>query len=234
MSRVIIPLDVPSSEEALALVERLGGQATYYKVGLELYTRAGPSVVEELVRRGKQVFLDLKLHDIPTTVGRAVAAASDLGVDLLTVHVSGGPRMLEAAADARSGDLALLGVTVLTSLSPDEMETVWDREIRSVREEVGRLAGLARQGGLDGVVASALEASWLRTQLGEDFLIVTPGIRPAGARRDDQNRVSTPGDAVRAGSDYLVIGRPITLAADPAAALVAVLEEIEAARAPSP
>lgn len=231
MSRVIIPLDVPSMAEAFALVDRLGEQATFYKVGLELYTRSGPAVVEELVRRDKRVFLDLKLHDIPTTVARAVAVASDLGVELLTVHVAGGPTMLEAAAGARSGDLALLGVTVLTSMSPDEMGGVWDREIRSVREEVGRLAGVARDAGINGVVASALEASWLRSQLGHDVLIVTPGIRPAGSDADDQNRVSTPAEAVRAGSDYLVIGRPITRAPDPAAALAVVLDEIESARA---
>jgi orotidine-5'-phosphate decarboxylase len=229
MSRVIIPLDVPSKKEALALVDRLGDQADFYKVGFELYTRSGPDVVRELVSRGKQVFLDIKLHDIPNTVGRAVAAASELGVDLLTVHTSGGPSMLQAAAKARDGDLKLLGVTVLTSLSPDEMSTVWDREIRSIREEVGRLAVLARDTEMNGVVASALEASWLRGQLGEDFLIVTPGIRPAGSDAGDQNRIATPADAVAAGADYLVIGRPITQAADPAAALEAVLQEIHQA-----
>ena len=131
MSRVIIPLDVPTAGEAFALVDRLGDQADFYKVGLELYTRAGSDVVRALVDRGKQVFLDLKLHDIPNTVGRAVAVASDLGVELLTVHGSGGPTMLEAAAAGRTGDLRLLAVTVLTSLSPDEMGTVWGREIRS-------------------------------------------------------------------------------------------------------
>ncbi|NNF12668.1 MAG: orotidine-5'-phosphate decarboxylase [Gemmatimonadetes bacterium] len=231
VSRVIIPLDVPTTTEALTLVDRLGTQATFYKVGLELYTRSGPAVVEELVRRDKRVFLDLKLHDIPTTVARAVSVASDLGVELLTVHAAGGPTMLEAAARARSGDLALLAVTVLTSLSPDEMGTVWDREIRSVREEVGRLARIAHGAGVNGVVASALEASWLRSHFGDDFLIVTPGIRPAGSSADDQDRVSTPADAVRAGSDYLVIGRPITQAPDPAAALASVMEEIRSADA---
>jgi len=229
MSRVIIPLDLPSADAAFDLVGRLGEQATFYKVGLELYTRGGPAVVEELIRRRKRVFLDLKLHDIPNTVARAVAAAADLGVELLTVHASGGPTMLEAAAGARSGELSLLGVTVLTSLSPDEMATVWDREIRSVREEVGRLARIAQAARMDGVVASALEASWLRGQLGKGSLIVTPGIRPLGAQRDDQNRVATPAEAVRAGSDYLVIGRPVTAAEDPAAALAAVLAEIETA-----
>jgi orotidine-5'-phosphate decarboxylase len=229
VSRVIIPLDVPTVDDAFGLVDRLGGRAAFYKVGLELYTRAGPTVVEELVRRDKRVFLDLKLHDIPNTVAGAVAVASDLGVELLTVHASGGPTMLEAAVEARSGKLALLGVTVLTSLSPDEMSTVWDREIRSVREEVGRLATLARDAKMDGVVASALEASWLRGQLGDDFLIVTPGIRPLGSQKDDQSRVATPAEAVRAGSDYLVIGRPITGADDPEAALAAILDEIREA-----
>jgi orotidine-5'-phosphate decarboxylase len=227
MSRVIIPLDVPSSEDALALVERLGDQADFFKVGFELYSRTGPDVVRELISRGKKVFLDIKLHDIPNTVAGAVRAASDLGVDLLTVHASGGPTMLDAAVGAREGDLQLLAVTVLTSLSSDDMSIVWGREIRSVREEVGRLAVMAHEIGVDGVVASALEASWVRTQVGGDFTIVTPGIRPAGSDRGDQNRVATPADAVRSGADYLVIGRPITEATDPAAVLAAVLEEIE-------
>lgn len=229
MNRVIVPLDVESSDEALTWVDRLGDQGEFYKVGLELYTRAGPEVVRELIDRGKRVFLDLKLHDIPNTVAGAVRAASDLGVDLLTVHASGGPTMLKAAARARSGGLRLLAVTVLTSLSPDEMSTVWGREIRSVREEVGRLAVLAQEAGMDGIVASALEASWVRSQVGDDFMIVTPGIRSAGADRGDQSRVATPTDAIRAGADYLVVGRPITQAADPAAALAAVIEEVEQA-----
>ena len=230
MSRVIVPLDVSSKQAAMSLVDRLGDQADFYKVGFELYTRSGPDVVRDLVERGKQVFLDIKLHDIPNTVGRAVAVASELGVDLLTVHVSGGPSMMEAAAKARGGGLKLLGVTVLTSLSPDEMSTVWAREILSVREEVGRLAVLACDTGMNGVVASALEASWIRRHLGEDFLIVTPGIRPAGSDAGDQDRIATPADAVAAGADYLVIGRPITQATDPAAALAAVLREIDQAR----
>jgi orotidine-5'-phosphate decarboxylase len=229
MSRVIVPLDVASSEEALALVDRLGDRGDFYKVGLELYTRAGPEVVREVIGHGKRVFLDLKLHDIPNTVAGAVRAASDLGVDLLTVHASGGPTMLDAAARARTGDLRLLAVPVLTSLSPDEMGIVWGREIRSVREEVGRLAVMAQEAGMDGIVASALEASWIRSQVGDDFLIVTPGIRPAGADRGDQSRVATPADAIRAGADYLVVGRPITRADDPADALAAVIEEVDQA-----
>ena len=229
MSRVIVALDVSAADEALALVDRLGDQSDFYKVGLELYTRAGPAVVRELVQRGKRVFLDLKLHDIPNTVAAAVSAASDLGVDLLTLHASGGPRMLEAATLARGGDLRLLAVTLLTSLSPDEISTTWGREIRSVREEVGRLALLARDAEVDGVVASALEASWIRNQVEEDFLVVTPGIRPVGSARGDQNRVATPTASVEAGADYMVIGRPVTQAEDPSAALDAILKEIEEA-----
>lgn len=229
MSRVIVPLDVVSSAEALALVDLLGDRCDFYKVGLELYTRTGPDVVRELMARGKRVFLDLKLHDIPNTVAGSVRAASDLGVDLLTVHAAGGPSMLDAAAQAASGDLRILAVTVLTSLSPDEMGTVWGREIRSVREEVGRLALMARDRKMDGVVASALETSWIRGQVGDDFLIVTPGIRPTGADRGDQNRVATPSEAIRAGADYLVIGRPITGADDPAGALSDIQEEIDQA-----
>ncbi|MEM7415050.1 MAG: orotidine-5'-phosphate decarboxylase [Gemmatimonadota bacterium] len=229
MSQVIIPLDVASEVEAIAMVDRLGPDADFYKVGFELFTRAGPGVVSTLVGRGKRVFLDLKLHDIPNTVAGAVRAAVDLGVDLLTLHATGGPRMMEAAVDARSGSLKLLGVTVLTSLSPDEMSAVWDREIRSVREDVGRLALMTRDAGVDGVVASALEASWIRSEVGADLLIVTPGIRPTGSDVGDQSRVATPAAAVEAGSDYLVIGRPITKAPDPAAALAAILEEVNEA-----
>lgn len=229
MSQVIIPLDVRTADDAFSLVDRLGDGADFYKVGFELYTQGGPDVVRELVDRGKRVFLDIKLHDIPNTVRRAVAVASDLGVELLTLHTAGGPTMMEAAAEARAGELRLLGVTVLTSLTPHEMSTIWDREIRSVRDEVGRLAIMAREAGVDGVVASALEASWIRTQVGADFLIVTPGIRPAGADVGDQSRVATPGEAVEAGADYLVIGRPITGAPDPVEALAAIRAEIAAA-----
>ncbi len=228
MAEVIVALDRPSVEEALDIVDRLGENADYYKVGLELYTRAGPAVVEELVARGKRVFLDLKLHDIPNTVAGAVRAASDLGAEFLTLHISGGSAMLAAAREARSGGLRLLGVTVLTSVTPDELGTVWAREIRSMREEVGRLAELARAERLDGVVASALEASWIRSQVGDEIVIVTPGIRPAGTDRGDQSRVATPSDAVRAGADYLVVGRAVTAADDPALALASILAETRA------
>ncbi len=229
MNRVIIPLDVSSVSGALALVDQLGDEADFYKIGFELYTRGGLEVVRELVSRDKRVFLDIKLHDIPNTVARAVEAASDLGVDLLTLHASGGPRMMEAAAEARSGHLKLLGVTVLTSMTTDEMASVWGRKISLVRDEVFRLANLGKEAGLDGIVSSALEASWIRQKLGPSFLIVTPGIRPAGSNSDDQNRVATPKEAVRSGADFLVIGRPITQADDPSAAFAAVLKEVEEA-----
>jgi orotidine-5'-phosphate decarboxylase len=230
-AEVIVALDVPGSAEAWALVELLGEQATFYKVGLELYTRAGPRFVEELRARGKRIFLDLKLHDIPNTVAGAVAAASDLDVDLLTVHVAGGPRMLEAAGDARRGRLRLLGVTVLTSLAEDDLETVWGRDVTSTEAEVLRLAALAEAAGMDGVVASPLEVRAIRAAAADGFRILTPGIRLGGSDRDDQRRVATPADAVRAGSDYLVLGRAVTRAPDAAAALSRTLAEVGSASA---
>lgn len=226
MAGVIVALDHSSQEEALALVDRLSGTGTFYKVGLELFTRAGPSVVEALRARGKRVFLDLKLHDIPNTVAGAVRAASALDVELLTVHVSGGTSMLEAARDAATGGVRLLGVTVLTSLTATEVEAVWGREINSIRDEVARLAELSHACGIDGVVASALEAGWIRRALGPERLIVTPGIRPVGVDQGDQTRVATPAGAVEAGADYLVVGRPVTQTADPAQALEALLAEV--------
>ncbi len=229
MTDVIVALDSPSLETALEIVDRVGATGSWYKVGLELFSRAGPRVVEELAGRGKHVFLDLKLHDIPNTVAGAVRAAVALDVELLTVHGSGGRRMLEAARDAAEGRVKVLAVTLLTSLTPSEVESVWGREIVSIRDEVGRLAELASDVGMDGVVASVLEASWLRPGLEDGFLIVTPGIRPAGGDRGDQRRVATPTDAVKAGSDYLVIGRPVTRADDPGTVLEAIRAEIAAA-----
>lgn len=226
MAEVIVALDYPSAEEALSMVERLGPSATFYKVGLELYTRSGPGVVESLTAMGKRVFLDLKLHDIPNTVVGAMRSAADLGVDLITVHTAGGSAMLEAAAGASGSHTRVLGLTVLTSLTPAELEVVWGREIRSIQQEVGRLTDLAVECGLDGVVASALEATWIRNRVDRDFLLVTPGIRPSGTDPGDQRRVATPADAVAAGSDYLVVGRTITQAADPHAALEGLLAEM--------
>jgi len=232
MAGVIVALDHSSQEEALALVDALGSSGTFFKVGLELFTRSGPEVVLALRDRGKRVFLDLKLHDIPNTVAGAVRAAAALDVELLTVHASGGTSMLEAAGEAATGEgVKLLAVTVLTSLSVAEVEAVWGREINSIRDEVGRLAELAHLHGMHGVVASALEAGWIRRALGPERLIVTPGIRPAEADHGDQKRVTTPAVAVEAGADYLVVGRPVTQAADPAVALDALLAEVAEAEA---
>ena len=227
MTELVVALDVPSGREALGLVERLGEGADFYKVGLELYTREGPQVVRDLQEMGMRIFLDLKLMDIPNTVARAVAAAADLGVDLLTLHAHGGPAMIEAAA-RESGDTRLLAVTLLTSLSPDEIETVWGRPVTSVRSEVLRLAGLSVEAGAHGVVSSPLEAGELRHLLGPEALVVTPGVRLPGEETHDQNRVATPAAAVSAGASHLVVGRAITRAEDPRAALARVLDSMRA------
>ncbi len=229
MPEVIVALDTPSGPEALGLAEALGDAADFYKVGLELYTAEGPDVVRELVTRGKRVFLDLKLHDIPNTVAGAVRAACALDVDLLTVHASGGPSMMRAAAEAASGRTRVVGVTVLTSLDAAELGRLWGREVGSVPDEATRLASEAREAGLAGVVAAASDARRVRAASGEGFVLVVPGIRPAGSGRDDQRRVATPADAVVAGADYLVVGRAITRAEHPTAALAAVLDEVDRA-----
>lgn len=227
----ILALDVPGAAEALALADRLP-RADFVKVGLQLYTVAGPEVVRELRARGRRVFLDLKLHDIPNTVAGAVASASTLGVDLLTVHAGGGRAMLRAAAEAAaaSSSLRLLGVTVLTSLSAAQLAEAWGRDALLVQEEVVRLAELARDSGIDGVVASVGEVAALRDALGHDLRILTPGIRLAGDAAGDQARVATPADAARLGSDYIVIGRTVTAAADPVAAWERVMDELADAR----
>ena len=227
MPELIIALDVASRARALAMVDRLGEAADFYKVGLELYTRSGPALVRELGRRKKRVFLDLKLHDIPNTVTGAVRAAADLGVELLTIHIAGGGKMMEVAALAAEGQVALLGVTLLTSLSPSDVEDIWGHPISSLREQVVRLATLSHESGLDGVVASPQEAQALRRRLGKEFLVVTPGIRLPGVGADDQARVATPAQAARAGASHLVIGRVVTAAADPAAALEKVRRSLE-------
>ncbi|MEQ1857675.1 MAG: orotidine-5'-phosphate decarboxylase [Longimicrobiales bacterium] len=222
MAQLILALDTPSVDQALALVDRIGGDADFYKVGLELYTRAGRTVVDELRARRKRVFLDLKLHDIPNTVAGAVAAASDLGVDLLTLHAAGGRAMLEAARSVRGGPLQLLGVTVLTSLAAEDLGAAWGRSVASVPTEVLRLAQSVEDAGLDGVVSSVQEVASLRARFGNDFLLVAPGIRLPESERGDQKRVATPAEAVRAGANYLVVGRAVTGALDPIAALAAV------------
>ena len=230
MSELVVALDLPSRSEAVELVDRLGGGADFYKVGLELYTREGPDIVAALHERGKRVFLDLKLMDIPNTVARAVAAAADLGVELLTLHAHGGPTMIEAAV-SECGSTRLLAVTLLTSLSPDEIETVWNRPVDSVRTEVLRLARLSTEAGAHGVVSSPLEAGELRTVLGPEALVVTPGVRLPGGETHDQNRVATPAAAVAAGASHLVVGRAITRADDPVDALRRVRASMRAGEA---
>jgi orotidine-5'-phosphate decarboxylase len=229
MAEVIVALDVPSADDAHALVDRIGEAGDFYKVGLELYTRAGPAFVRELKAAGKRVFLDLKLHDIPNTVASAVRAAVDLDVDLLTLHAVGGRSMLEAAVGAASPSLRLLAVTVLTSLDARELGAVWGRSAPVVADEVARLTDLAVASGVQGVVCSAVEAGRVRADVPRDFLIVTPGIRPAGSDVGDQKRVATPAGAVRAGANYLVLGRAVTQTPDPASALTQILDEVAGA-----
>ncbi|MEW5902284.1 MAG: orotidine-5'-phosphate decarboxylase [Acidobacteriota bacterium] len=232
--KIIIALDVNTKREAMALVGRLT-EARIFKVGMELFTAEGPSLLEEMSKQGKGTFLDLKYHDIPNTVARAVRSAARHGVSMITLHASGGREMLARAAEAIRQESAergiarpaLLGVTVLTSLRDAEL-----REIGCsvpVADQVLRLAALARAAGLDGVVCSPHEIEIIKKELGKDFLVVTPGIRPAWAAAQDQKRVTTPAEAVRKGADFLVIGRPITAAPSPQEAFLRVVEELEEA-----
>jgi orotidine-5'-phosphate decarboxylase len=225
--RIIVALDFPQVQPALDLASRLDPAQCRVKVGSELFTSAGPALVEELVKRGFGVFLDLKFHDIPNTVAAACRAATGLGVWMLNVHASGGPAMLEAAREAiavTADAPRLIAVTVLTSMSAQDLTAVGLNETPD--EGVLRLALLARNCGLDGVVCSAREAAMLRKQCGDEFLLVTPGIRPADADTNDQQRIMTPAAAIGAGADYLVIGRPITRAPDPLQALARINQEI--------
>jgi orotidine-5'-phosphate decarboxylase len=225
----ILALDVPTPDRAFALLDSLPG-VEWVKVGLQLFIAGGGDVVRGLRKRGYRVFLDLKLHDIPNTVGRAVEAAAALDVDLLTVHVSGGSAMLRAAQAAAGGPgrggPRLLGVTLLTSLSAREVGEAWGREDVSAEMEVRRLAGLAHEAGLAGVVASVHEVRQIREQAGDELLLLTPGIRLAGDSAGDQSRVATPEDASRLGIDFIVIGRTVTAATDPVGAWARVEEGI--------
>lgn len=222
--KILIALDFADQEQAMALINQLDPAACRLKVGKEMFTLFGPEFVRSLVDAGFEVFLDLKFHDIPNTVAKAVAAAAELGVWMVNVHASGGVRMMQAAKQALLpfGDKAplLIAVTVLTSMTGDELAQVG--VLRSPAEQVLALAKLTHEAGLDGVVCSAQEASLLKAELGQDFKLITPGIRPAGSDAGDQRRIMTPEQAIAAGSDYLVIGRPITQAADPSAALAAI------------
>jgi len=229
--RIVAALDAPDWREASSLLEGLPEACRWVKVGKELFTRAGPAAVEGLRQRGKSVFLDLKYHDIPNTVAGACRAAAGLGVGMITVHASGGSRMMEAAREgAGQGDDRpwVLGVTVLTSMEEKDLRSVGVPDPPG--EQVRRLARLARESDLDGVIASPGEVARLREELGPDFRLVVPGIRPSGwSDADDQRRTGSPGRALSDGADYLVIGRPLLRAEDPARAWRDLLEEVGSA-----
>ena len=226
--RLIVALDVPRADPARDLVDRLAGKVGMFKVGSQLFTAAGPGFVQEIVGRGEKVFLDLKFHDIPNTVAGAVSSASRLGVSLLDVHGLGGRVMLEAAVGALPAmQTRILAITILTSHDEESLDQIGVNG--GVTDSVERLALLARDAGLDGVVASPHEVGLIREACGPGFLIVTPGIRPAGAAAGDQVRAATPATALAAGADYLVIGRPITAAEDPTAAAEAIVREMQSA-----
>jgi orotidine-5'-phosphate decarboxylase len=226
-SRLIVALDVPDRPSALAAVGRLAGHVGVFKVGLELFVREGPSLVREIRERGERVFLDLKLHDIPNTVAGAVRSAGRLGVQMLTIHASGGPAMLAAATESAAGvpePPLLLAVTALTSLSTEDARRIGVQGTIGGWVEV--LADLAASSGMRGFVCSPSELAGLRRKLGDAARIVVPGIRPAGSEAQDQARIATPAEAVRAGADYLVVGRPILRAQDPAEAADSIVTEI--------
>ena len=225
--KLIVALDVASAAAAQKIVAAVGDSALTYKVGMQLFTAEGPQVVRDLVASGRRVFLDLKYHDIPTTVEAAVREAAQLGVSMLTVHAAGSAKMLRAAVDsarAINPALVVLGVTVLTSLDENDLDSIGIQG--TVVAEVVRLAELALAKGCQGIVTSAREASAVRTKLGNNFAIVTPGVRPAGSAHADQARVVTPAEAIAAGASHIVVGRPITAAPDPAAEAQSILEQI--------
>lgn len=234
--RLIVALDVPNAQAARDLVSRLGDAACFYKVGLQLFTAEGPGLVRELVASGRKVFLDLKLHDIPSTVGHAVKSAAGLGASMLTVHASGGSQMLRAAVEAAEASrdpqrLAILGVTVLTSFRDEDLGEIGVPA--ATAGQVLHLVSLAQNAGCAGVVTSARETAAVRRALGPTLMIVNPGIRPASGSndkskdKDDQERTATPAEAVRAGASHIVVGRPITRAQDPARAAAEIVLEME-------
>jgi orotidine-5'-phosphate decarboxylase len=232
---LIVALDVPGTEAALALADRLEDQCQWFKVGLELFISGGPAIVERLVARGHSVFLDLKLHDIPNTVASAVKAAGSMGAGMLTVHASGGPAMLAAARDAASGLQSppqLLAVTVLTSMDQPQLAAIGVPAMPQKHAEL--LARLGLDAGIRGFVCSPHEVAALRLLTGAEGVLVTPGIRPQGAEKGDQQRIATPTFALEQGASYLVVGRPITQAADPALAAEAILLEIAEALSIAP
>ncbi len=227
--RLIVALDFPQASGAHEMVRRLEGTCAWFKVGLELFVAAGPAVLEPILERGHSVFLDLKFHDIPNTVAGAVRSAANLGARLLTIHAAGGPAMLSAAREALAGlpdPPRLLAVTTLTSMDAAQLTaTGLDR---SPSDQVQLLARMGRAAGIDGFVCSPQEVGALRAITGPDGILVVPGIRPAGATLGDQKRIATPAEAMASGASYLVVGRPVTHAPDPAAAAQAIVEEMAA------
>ena len=222
--KIIVALDVPTKTAAIDLIEQLYGQVCFFKIGLQLYTAEGPEIVREISKSGAKVFLDLKLHDIPNTVARAVESASGLGVGMLTIHLSGGAEMIQAAVDARKDKMSILGVTVLTSSNEETLRETGVSD--KIDKQVLRLAKLGVENGVDGIVASPHEIKTLRAEFGEEIKIVVPGVRPSWAESNDQKRTMTPREAVQAGADYLVIGRPIVAHPNPAEALAKIIQEI--------
>jgi len=224
-AELIVALDVPSADDIPSIVESLPDEISYYKIGLELFAAAGPAALDFLHRKNKNIFLDLKLHDIPRTVARSVEAASRHGVSLLTVHAGGGRDMLTAAAHAAAGKLKLVAVTTLTSLDQGDLTELGIE--RPLPEHTAALGELAIDCGIDGLVCSPLEVANFRKTLGEDPILVTPGIRPAGGDLGDQKRVATPANAVKDGSSFLVVGRPILEADNPAEAAAEILRQMQ-------
>ena len=224
---LIVALDLETGEEALAMLDRLSDSLGWVKIGLQLFTAYGPDLVREIADKGYHIFLDLKLHDIPNTVAKAVQSISTLPVELLTLHGSGGSEMLEWAAKSakdHAPDLKLLAVTVLTSMNQEQLSSL--NVSAKTEDQVLHLANLSLKAKIPGLVCSPLELGLLRSQFGDEPIIVTPGIRPAGSSSDEQKRIMTPGDAAAAGSSYIVVGRPILKAEDPAAAARAIRQEL--------
>jgi orotidine-5'-phosphate decarboxylase len=223
--KIIVALDVATKTQALALIEQLRAEISFFKIGLQLYTAEGPEIVRAVLASGAKVFLDLKLHDIPNTVARAVESARNLGVQMLTVHLSGGLEMVRAATSARSNNMSILGVTVLTSSTEEALSEIGISD--KVENQVLRLAKLGVAAGIDGVVASPHEIKRLRGEFGDKIKIVVQGIRPTWADPGDQKRFMTPRVAIEAGADYIGIGRPITSHKDPRDAVAKILSELE-------
>jgi orotidine-5'-phosphate decarboxylase len=222
--KIIVALDVATKEKALELVEELRDEISFFKVGLQLYTAEGPEIVRAVLATGSKVWLDLKLHDIPNTVARAVESASHLGVQMLTIHLSGGSEMIRAATGARTNDIMILGVTVLTSATEQTLREIGIAD--TVADQVLRLARLGTQAGIDGVVASPHEIKALRDEFGDKIKIAVQGIRPSRAEPGDQKRFMTPREALEAGADYIGIGRPITAHRNPQEAVAKILDEL--------